>query len=96
MKKLFLLIILLGIVAYALYHVDPQQSSRSASPQVVSVGVSVDSVVGPPTVTAAKIEGIGTPASTRARLAALRHAARRAPSRLRTCSAIEIVERGYR
>jgi len=64
MKKLFLLIILLGFVAYALYHMNPQQSSRTASPQVGSVGV--DSVVGPPTVTAARIDqvlcGAGSPA----------------------------------
>lgn len=45
---------------------------------------------------AASIEGMGTPASTRARLAALRHATSRAPSRLSTCRTMEIVDRGYK
>ena len=45
---------------------------------------------------AASIEGIGTPASTRARLAALRQATSRAPSKLSTCRVMEIVDRGYK
>jgi len=43
---------------------------------------------------AASIDGMGTPASTKARLAALRQAANSAPSKLRTCSEMEIVDRG--
>jgi hypothetical protein len=49
-----------------------------------------------PLLMAAMIEGIGTPASTRARLAALRHATNSAPSRTNTWRDIEMVERGLR
>ena len=47
-----------------------------------------------PLVTADRIDGMGTPASTKAILAAFRHAAKMAPSELKTCRLIEIVDRG--
>lgn len=43
---------------------------------------------------AARIEGMGIPASTSARLAAFRHAASSAPSKLSTWSDIDMVDRG--
>jgi hypothetical protein len=61
-------------------------------------GLAEESSVGVilPLEMAARIDGMGTPASTRARLAALRHATRRAPSKLRTCIDIEMADRGYK
>ena len=47
-----------------------------------------------PLVIAVSMEGIDTPASTNARLVAFRHAARRAPSKVRTCNVIVIVDLG--
>ena len=69
-------------------------SSELLRSRIGSEGVmpSVDVII--PLVTAARMEGMGTPASTRARLAALRQAARRAPSRLKTCKDIVIELRG--